>query len=263
MSDLIQLQQSFQRYLLEHDSAIQHSVIGTEKVSADSRLAIYHHAYRLRLLDALASTFPILYQFLGTDDFEALADAYITHYPSTFRSIRWYGDQLPSYLLQHPHYLAYPFVAELAQFEWTLAEAFDAADATSININDVALIPPDAWMTMHLHTQPAIRRLDLSWNVAAIWQAISDERDPPDAECAATPMPYILWRNQHDNQFCQLSPQEACAIDALLQGVNFGKICEDLCQWFSEEEAIGFAASLLKGWVEAGLITHVKLEGEA
>jgi hypothetical protein len=40
---------------------------------------------------------------------------------------------------------------------------------------------------------------------------------------------------------------------------SFGDICEGLCQWVSEEEAGQRAASLLKTWIQLGLLAEVVL----
>ncbi len=37
------------------------------------------------------------------------------------------------------------------------------------------------------------------------------------------------------SQFVSLSLDEAWAIDAMINGANFGEICEGLCQWVDEK----------------------------
>ena len=254
MSELVHLQKQFQSFLIHSDDAIQQNIIGTKKVSIETRLAIYANAYRLRLCDALAVTYPILKEYVGDEAFEELSLAYINQYPSCYRSIRWFGDQLAMFINQHPQYCQYPYLSELAQVEWTMTMVFDAADAASLSIADIGAIPPDAWEDMRFQMHPSILRLQLKWNVIAIWQALSDKQTPVEPKESATAVTWIFWRNNLEDQFCQLSEEEALAIDMILSGATFGELCEKLCEWIEEENAPMHAASFLKSWISAGLI---------
>lgn len=251
------LQDQLQNFLLHGDPAIQDHVIGTTNVSVEKRLAIYQNAYRSRLIDSLATTYPMLNLYLGDDVFADICDDYLAEHPSTYRSIRWFGDQLSTFLIKHPDCGSFPVLAELAQFEWMMTLVFDAADADCLQLEDIASIAPDAWETMRFQAHPSASLLTMHWNTVSIWQALSDETTPAEPEESPAPITWILWRHDLLNQFCSLSADEAWAIHALLTGATFGEICEGLCQWIDEENAALHAASLLKGWITAGLISKV------
>lgn len=257
MSKLHFLENTFQDYLLTTNPAIFQSVIGTAKVPAEVRLAIYSDAYRSRLHEALSASYSIVEKYLGHEPFQALSYAYIDEYPSAFRSIRWYGDRLAVFLRQHPTYKQYPHLAELAQFEWTMALVFDEKDSLTMPLEAMLTIPPQAWADMRFQTHPSIKRLSLSWNAVQIWQAVKDENSPEEPQQYETPLSWILWRHELMSQFSSLQDDEAWAIDAMMDGLTFGDICEGLCQWVDEETVGVHAASLLKGWITSGLITKV------
>src|SRR5690606_672785 len=127
MNDLAELQRSFQRAVLEGDDAVLARVADSARVPACTRIGIYADAYRARLRQALASTYPRSKQFLGDDAFDAAANAYIDAQRSPYKSIRWYGEAFAQTLARTwPERAWY---AELAHWEWTIASAFDAADA--------------------------------------------------------------------------------------------------------------------------------------
>ena len=67
MSELVNLQKQFQHFLLHSDEAFQQNIISTKNVSVKVRLAIYEDAYRSRLCDALAATYPILQEYFGKE----------------------------------------------------------------------------------------------------------------------------------------------------------------------------------------------------
>ena len=72
-------------------------VVSSAKTSASRRLAIYYDAYRLRLLEALDSNYPILHSWMGDDEFEKLGLAYLDAHPSTHFSIRYFGHRLSEF----------------------------------------------------------------------------------------------------------------------------------------------------------------------
>ncbi len=260
MNTLQNLEQSFQNYLLHDDQAIFHHVVGTNKVPVDVRLGIYSNAYRSRLHEALTVSYSALEHYLGYESFETLCYAYIDAHPSEFRSLRWFGDQLPTFLEHHLPYNALPYLAELAQFEWAMDLAFDAAGLRVIQLEDMQNIPHDAWLNMRLQVHPSVHRLDLSWNVVQIWQAIADEKIPDEPYDSALKVRWIVWRKELTTQFSSLPEDEAWAIDALMNSATFGEICEGLCRWVDEQNAGMHAASLLKGWITAGLITGISID---
>jgi hypothetical protein len=260
MSNLLQLQNQFQHYLLEDANEFQQHVISTEKVSAETRLSIYREAYQARLIDALNSNYPMLYEFLGTEIFTELAADYIQQHPSTYRSIRWFGDQLPAFLNDHPDYKMYAYLTELAEFEWAQALAFDAADAVVLTIADIQTIAPEVWQDMHFLPHPSVNRLNFSWNVVPLWQAMMDDLAIEDPVETTLPTAWIVWRHDLINQYAALENDEACVLDAILNGKSFGDMCEILCEWTNEDEVGLRAASLLSTWIQLGLFSEVQFK---
>lgn len=261
MDNLLTLQTAFQAHLLDtNEHHIYQSIISTTKMPAQKRMTIYSHAYSARLIEALAESYPMLFLYLGSDLFNQLALEYVKAYPSYYRSIRWFGDKFNAFLKNHPQYQQYLYLSELATLEWTMGTVFDAPTATVLTLPELAQMPPEAWSEMQLQAHPTVRRVDLSWNTIQIWQALSQDKQPDEPVQHDFPIPWILWRKEFINQFCSLSTANAWAIDAVLQGSNFGEICMGLTQWQAEENVATTAASLLKGWVIADLISAVKIK---
>jgi len=246
MNPLQLMQTKFQDYLLLSSNAIQEAIVSTEKVSAATRLAIYSDAYQLRLIDALMTTYPALYAYLGSEEFEKLAHEYIKKYPSTFRSIRWFGDKLAEFLLEHPEYKDFEQVSELAKIEWVMALVFDAPDSRYVTFEMMQSIPVDAWENMQLTLHPSVRFLTLSWNSFEIWQAMMSDEEAPDALETATLSHWVVWRYVFETQYSLLEEEVAYALNALSRSETFGKLCEGLCRWQEADNAPLRAASLLK-----------------
>ena len=159
---------------------IAQSVIETETLSAQTRLHIYRDAYLTRLVKALASNFSCLKAYLGEEPFQQMSLIYIESHPSHSRSIRWYGDELPSFLSDY-YDSELHFLAELAHFEWNMTLAFDAADAPVVQLAEMAAIPSQSWESMKLTGHPSLKRMNFIWNVVSIWEAIANNQTPMDA----------------------------------------------------------------------------------
>jgi len=258
MTDLQDLQSRFQNFLLSGQNDISQFIVATEKVPITTRLGIYKNAYQARLIEALASNYPCLKVCLGDDEFQKIACDYIQSHPSSFRSIRWFGDELALYLLQLED-KKYLYLAELAEFEWKMTLTFDAAERELLTIEQMAAIPPDSWGDMLMIPQPSLQRMNFFWNVVSIWQRIANEENSESPIKKSKPDPWILWRLDYVNRFYALSDDEAWAIDQMIAGVSFGKLCEGLCAFVDEQEVGMRAATLLKGWIQSGLLAEIKL----
>jgi hypothetical protein len=257
MSGLRQLQQDLQGHLLGAQSAIFDAIVDAPPLGVAERLGIYRNAYRVRLIEALGDTYPVLHAVLGDEVFGELGEEFVGTHPSLHRSIRWYGGSLAEFLARRPPYAAQPIFAELALLEWTLAEVFDAADAEPVQRAAFSAVDPSAWSELHFAFHPSLRRLQLHWNTAAVWQAMSREDTPPDPTRAEYPAPWLLWRQNLQNYFRSMTADEAAALDLARSGSSFGKICEALAEWFPEDEIPLRAATLLGTWADSGIVVTV------
>jgi len=254
---LRELQVDMQRHLLGEESGVTAAIVDAPPLPAADRLAIYRNAYRVRLVDALHETYPVLHGLLGDEAWVDLGYAYVAAHPSVFRSIRWYGRELAEYLAAFTPYCEAPILSEVARLEWTLAEVFDAADATALVRSALSAVEPSAWGSLTLEFHPSLRRLAFSWNTAAVWKAMSQDETPPRPEIAPAPMPWLLWRQNLQNYFRSMNAVESAALDSALRGRNFAQLCEDLGALMPQEEIPAAAASLLGAWADSGMIVKV------
>lgn len=256
MAELIRLQENFQAYLLDDDKQIEKMIVNTDSIPVELRLQIYRNAYGARLIEALESTYPVLKTYLGDDAFYQLGNEYISACPSTYRSIRWFGDQLPAFLKTHAQYCHYPYLYELTQIEWTMTLVFDAADHPLLQVDDISPLPAQSWPHLQIQFHSSVHLLKLFWNAFEIWQSISDEQPPPEPVCSPSPVVWALWRNDFVDHYSPVSEDEALAMNIVIQNGTFSMICDGLCQWHDEQSAVTRAAILLKGWINAGMVKN-------
>lgn len=249
------LQRAFQDYLLATSDGFANAVRDTTKADRLTLLGVYRDAYALRLIEVLTNDYPGVMAMAGPADFDYLARAYIAAHPSRHPSVRWFGRHLPDFLAATPPFSGAPAVAEMARFEWTMGEAFDAPDATPVAAAQLMALAPKAWETLCFSTVPSLRRLQCAYEVPQAWQRHAEE-EPGNLEvpAAAQPADWAIWRPERVTHFRSLEADEAALLDALIAGRTFPDMCEDLGPLVGEEQAMARAAWLLRGWVEAGMI---------
>lgn len=230
------------------------AIVDAPPLSPQSRLEIYRDAYRLRLIEALGESYPVLHQVLGDEDFEALTARFIAAHASRHRSIRWYGAELAEFAERTAPFSQQPLLGELARFEWTLAAAFDAADAAPLSREALKTLAPETWPDLRLEFHPSLHRLELEWNTVAVWQAVSDGLEAPRPVHLGPARPWILWRRGLRNFFRSLEGPEAEVLAAARAGACFGDLCAVLAETLPAADVPAYAARLVATWTEEGMI---------
>ncbi|HNR22198.1 MAG TPA: putative DNA-binding domain-containing protein [Steroidobacteraceae bacterium] len=244
MSTLVALQTALQQRVLCGDPSIEGSVAGDAREVA-TRLGIYEYAYRARLTEALGVTYPVLRKLLGVAAFEAAAATYIAGAVPTHASIRWYGADLHRHL-RGMH-------ADLARWEWLLAEVFDAGDDFAMTEADIARVAPADWPALRLRWHRTVRRFEATTNAVECWQAVSEDRPCPEPRATA-PVSWVVWRRDPAIRFRSTTPAEGRALARLAGGASFAALCAGLAQETGERDAARCAATMLKGWIGEGLL---------
>ncbi|WP_306304233.1 DUF692 family multinuclear iron-containing protein [Ideonella sp. B508-1] len=187
---------------------------------------ICHHAYRARLHDALADSFPCLHTYLGDTQFAELARWHAEEQPPRVRNLGRYGAELPARLAaRHPQH---PEVAELAALEWALRGVFDAADVAAWTTADLAAEGAEASLSQWPVLHPTVTLLWLHTSAPALWQALQavqrgkagtqEEAAPalPDVLHHTVPRPVLVWRKGEQPHFMSLDdPAEAAWLASL------------------------------------------------
>lgn len=220
------------------------------------RLDIYRNAYRARLTGALRDNYPVLHRVLGDEAFDALAAAFITARPSRQPSIRWFGAELGDWLQETAAQLPHPALVDLTRMEWALSIAFDAADATPLQVADLLAVAPQDWPALSFQPLPSLHMIAMNWAVEPLWSAISaDESATTDAP-EALDHHLLVWRRDEQTQWRSVEAFEALLLDACIGGRSFADLCE-LALTECGDNAAAEVAGYLRVWVEAGLLARL------
>ena len=243
---LAQLQQALQAHVLRGEAGIESEIVGDARSPVPVRLGIYTSAYGARLVEVLGESFPAVRMALGAKFFERSISDFVRQHPSRFRSARAYGEELSTWLAAHLDGTRARRVADLARFEWAVADAFDAADAVALAPSELAGIDPAGWPRLQFTFSPTLRRLNLTSNALAWWKFAGAAQARPSRWRLTCTQHWLVWRRDLAVFYRRLSQAETQALDAARAGSCFGELCEQL--------SAAQAARLLHDWVTAGVI---------
>jgi len=258
---LRELQDGFQRAILEGDDAVLAQVLDNSRTGRDTLFGVYRNAYVGRLVEILQNDHELTHAYLGDDQFRAMAEAYVAAHPSHTQNARWFSAALPRFLATTEPYCDHRHLEELAMIEKALNSVFDAADAPVLAIAQLAAIPPEHWSELALTPHPATVRLDDSTNALAIWSALKNEADVPDAQDLDEPDRLIVWRSGATPMIRPMSAEEAMMWDEAAKGVRFGVLCELVATYDDPDGAALRAAQYLQGWIVNGMLTRADVGG--
>lgn len=250
-------QREVETYLLGQDptptAALRGSLLGSVALSAEQGLAIYHNAYRARLLDTLRGDYKAVHGWLGDDEFDALGAAYIAAHPSRHYSLRWLGAELASFI---DGYLvpeqARP-LSELARLEWAFTLAFDTPDAQPLSLAQMAELPAEDWPELRLRYVPSVQWLNCRFNSLAIWRALKEQGEFPGSQVLEQEELCLIWRDGLISHYRSLGRAEATALQGMaLQGWSFAELCAQLSEY--GEQAPLQAVTWLRQWLSDGLL---------
>jgi len=262
MNQLAKLQNAFQDYVLKPDKPVSNRWVSAKgKAAPETQLSIYSYAYHARLIEVLANDFPAVLVAIGEEYFNKLASEYIKSHPSKFFSLRDFGAAFPSFIAdiiqQETTWKEMPWLYELAIFEWSLGQAFDAADDNLFTIQDMSAVAPEAWPTLKFKLHSSVQRLNFEWNIVEMWQALTTETPTEVSATQDTSSPWLVWRENLSTHFRSMEKNEQIAFDTLAQDGDFTDICESLASIINEDEVPLQSASLLKAWIDQGLVSSI------
>jgi len=159
-------------------SLAQSIIKPNDRLTSVERLEIYNRQYWFRILSSFQEDFSGLREIVGHTHFAALAQAYLTAYPSRSFTLRNLGSQLETWLHSNPTWiLSHERLAlDMVRLEWAEIAAFDAREEATLLPADMQQLEP----TTTLRLQPHLQLLDLQYPVDDLLIAIRKADDAND-----------------------------------------------------------------------------------
>ncbi len=195
------------------------SVLGGTSVAPDIGVAVYRHAYRARLREALADDFTAVARVVGEDTFTRLVDGFIRVHPPRDATLNAYGRLFPSWL-KRTRLARRAALSELAALEWALVEAVHAPTAPAVAATALAAIAPTAWGRVRLRAAPSLRVVECRHAIDVVLEAVRQEHTPPPFRRRAGGV--AVLRRADGLRRITLDAWETRVLTALLAGKTLG-----------------------------------------
>lgn len=247
------LQSEFQKIILDAEcDGADWVAESAQDMSSLERMAIYHNAYRVRLVDVLLDTFEHTAIYLGDDWFRQLASAYVQSQHSTHTNIGFYGREFPIFLADELKDDGE--ISELALMDWTLRRAFDGSDSSVMRQEDLQMLADDDDPDISLQAVPTLSIIKQRFNTLDIWQAINNDVRPAEARTLDKPLKLLVWRKGHSPYFRSLTELESAALDCLRSTCSLNEVGSVLEKEFPDEDVATEFGIMLQRWLQDELI---------
>ncbi len=212
------------------------------------QISIYIDAYRLRLIDAVTSTFPCLQDYLGTSAMTPLTKSYVEAVPPRSYNLDFYPFGFADYIRAK---IPAP-AAALAELEGTIAEIFMRPDSPPLAADILTRCTPTELGDKVFHVRPALRLLHLSHDAETFWQNHKQGHKLP--EIAPQPVFLCVCRHHHDVLRHRLDPGAYALLQELYDGKSFNAaIATVIDRGIITEAELAQEISLwLPQWLNAG-----------
>ena len=252
----MKLYSDFHNAILENDAAqVAGEIKPHSRLTGVQQFAIYSEGYRIRLVQAIRSDYPILLKLLGDSAFDALAVAYIEQNPPTSYNLDFYPHKFAGFVGEK---YGDAFVSELATLEATIAEVFMLTDSEPFLLDKFSQISPENFGEMFFNLRTACRLLQFSYPVSE-WLSNARVQEnlpeiPPENKSFL-----LVVRHNNEVQRHSLSEQEFALLMNLTSGKNVAEALEKTLeeQPSYAENIIGSLQNWFIGWIKNGVFIGV------
>jgi hypothetical protein len=195
-------------------------------VDVPERLDIYRNNLREGFIKALAITFPVIEQLVGTEYFRRLALDFLAAYPSRAGNLQHIGAPFARFLRERFAVTEYAYFEDIAALEWAHERVLIAADAQPITAAGLAGVNPLDYEDLRFDLHPATALVRSSFPIIRIWRANQPGATEEPIDLAAGGDNVLVLRAGEWIEFHRLPAGDFAALEALAAGASLGTALE-------------------------------------
>lgn len=220
---------------------------------AGRRFNVYRNNVAVSLTEAMHTAFPIITKLMGPANMDGLAGLFLRAHPPASPLMMHYGEEFPAFLADLPQLAHLGYLPDIARLELAMRRAYHAADATPIDADALAAIPPEDLGDTRFRLAPAVQILQSDWPIHYIWQfnTVSDAPKP-----RAIAQDVLITRPEFDPVPAPLPPGGAACLLALQGGQRLHAALE---QAQAKTDAFDFGP-VLGLLLQGGAITQLTMK---
>ncbi len=223
-------------------------------------MEIYRNNYRTQLVGALAETFERTARLAGESSFRQAAIHHLVANPPT----SWTLDMVGSGFAESCSALFAndPDVGEVAWLEWSMNCVVTARDASPMTIEEFAAGTAEfsdlQWAELRLGLLPGTVVGRATFDLPGLWRCLENAAAPVEANRLAHPQSVLVWRDGERPVFVLVAEAEARCLELVRSHASFGDICGWLARDSDDEASALEAGSMLRHWLELGVIQKIR-----
>ena len=204
----------------------------------------------------LSAAYPVIRQLVGEEFFTALSRAFGMANPSTDADLNNFGADFPVFLASFEHVAQFPYLPDMARFEWALHRQHFAPDAAVVTAAQLGSLDPTRFEQTRASLHPACSLFKSDWAILPLWQAhqpdsgVGFPSDMAESSCGVIVRP--RWK-------CEVAAMPAsahAALAALAAGDNFGAALDAA---FALDDNFDVPAHLAQ-WIALGVFSSLEEE---
>jgi hypothetical protein len=211
---------TFAHALLDPDIPVPAGLSGPGGGPAERRYGVYRNNVVVGLMDSLAAAFPSTCAVLGEEKFARIARNFVASHPPRSPMMQAYGADFPDFLATFPPLRKAPFLADVARVERAFLDAFHAADAPALTVEELQDIPAEGVAGLSFRLHPAAALIASRFAVFDLfsWRNGRPEGDTDlgNAQCVLVTRPGL------EVEVTMLSPSQHALLASMACGTSFG-----------------------------------------
>ncbi|NVK33365.1 MAG: putative DNA-binding domain-containing protein [Rhodobacteraceae bacterium] len=247
--------EDFGRSLLDSEADIPAGVIGPDGKAAPKRFSVYRNNVMVSLIEALEQNFPAVMKMLGPGYFKALSKLYVETHPPQSPVMMWFGSSFPDFIDTFEPLALYPYLGDLARFEWAWLQAYHAKDAEIFDPGVLSDLGADALAELTFDLHPSVRIVQSKWPVLSLAEANRFGTRSVDSIEIEGGEDVLISRPALDVIVFRLKPGAASFLIGIAEGLSLG---EAAAQAESLNEMFDLGA-VLRDSFEAGAFIKVSM----
>ncbi|MGD2168059.1 MAG: DNA-binding domain-containing protein [Gammaproteobacteria bacterium] len=227
MQSLRELQTRCRQAILAGDSDALSDLLRQHAESRGTGVSVYRNNARETFRLALAASYPIIAELVGSECFAGLAAKYVVAHPSTEPDLQTFGEHFPEFLDQCFTRSSYRYLVDVARLELATEQVLLQRETAPLDTDRLERIPARQLPESRLIPAPAVRLVASEFPILAIWR-MHHHADAGPVSLDAGSSHVLVLRDSGDAVLHALSTVEYELADRLFRGYSIGRAFEYL-----------------------------------
>lgn len=187
------------------------------------RFNIHRNTVYAGLTGVIAARYPAVEKLMGSDLFKAAARIFVGEQPPASPVLLDYGEGFIAFLAELELIVDMPHIADVAQLEWLMHAARNAADAVPLRADDLAAIAPEETGAFKFAFAPSCSLLSSEYAVFSLWRSSIATEPIPFPTSDSSGEQVLISRRGLEAEAVRLPRGAYVFISALMRGATLGE----------------------------------------